>query len=191
MLFSFLQRVCVWVSRFRYRRGYGVHSPFAFRLIKEVIYERGTYYAYASLAQRHKRLKNARSQRDLRLLFRLANAHLAQRCYLVANDEELVKAYLSAARPHMVYATTEEEAKEADLVVLLTHDWEAYLHPLLPFATDRTLYIIGSLQGQQRAAWKRLLAEEAARVTFDLYDFGLVFCSTALNRQHYLVNRAF
>ena len=29
----------IWLARFRHRKGYGVHSPFAFRFITDVIYE--------------------------------------------------------------------------------------------------------------------------------------------------------
>ena len=34
-----LKRPFIWLSRFRHRCGYGVHSPFAFSLITQVIYE--------------------------------------------------------------------------------------------------------------------------------------------------------
>ena len=41
----------VWLRRFRHRCGYGVHSPFAFQLIRGVVYERGEFYAYRPLAE--------------------------------------------------------------------------------------------------------------------------------------------
>lgn len=44
-----LKRPFIWLSRFRHRCGYGVHSPFAFGLITDVVYERRPYYAYANL----------------------------------------------------------------------------------------------------------------------------------------------
>lgn len=37
-------------------RGHGVHSPFAYRFIREVLCESCGYYAYASLKTRHERL---------------------------------------------------------------------------------------------------------------------------------------
>ena len=45
-LLYYLKRPLIWLSRFRYRCGYGVHSPFAFSLITDVIYEKMPYYAY-------------------------------------------------------------------------------------------------------------------------------------------------
>ncbi len=35
-----------WLTRYRHTRGYGVHSPFAFRFITECLGERWPYYAY-------------------------------------------------------------------------------------------------------------------------------------------------
>ena len=45
-----LKRPFIWLSRFRHRCGYGVHSPFAFNLITQVIYESTPYYKYKDLA---------------------------------------------------------------------------------------------------------------------------------------------
>ena len=44
-----LKRPFIWLSRFRHRCGYGVHSPFAFNLITQVIYESTPYYKYKDL----------------------------------------------------------------------------------------------------------------------------------------------
>ena len=73
-----IKRPFIWLSRFRYRCGYGVHSPFAFSLITDVIYEKMPYYAYASLEKEQKRLVRERgysrgSQKVNRFLFRLVN----------------------------------------------------------------------------------------------------------------------
>ena len=56
-LLYYLKRPLIWLSRFRYRCGYGVHSPFAFSLITDVIYEKMPYYAYDLLkAEQKKRI---------------------------------------------------------------------------------------------------------------------------------------
>ena len=79
--YSPLRRFTRWISRWRHRRGYGVHSPWAFSWITQVIYNDMAYYAYADL-QRRRRLPAADpeslagtlSEKDDRLLFRVANA---------------------------------------------------------------------------------------------------------------------
>lgn len=75
-----LKRPFIWLSRFRHRCGYGVHSPFAFNLITQVIYESTPYYKYKDLAIEQKKLAPQKdnywkyeSKKVKRLLFRLVN----------------------------------------------------------------------------------------------------------------------
>ena len=78
--FFLLKRPFIWLARFRHRCGYGVHSPFAFDLITNVIYERTPYYAYSSLEAEQKKMSansgrkwKHESKKVNRLLFRLVN----------------------------------------------------------------------------------------------------------------------
>ena len=63
----------IWLARFRHRKGYGVHSPFAFRFITDVIYERTPYYAYAEQDKALPLSMRFRKRKGLHLLLRLAN----------------------------------------------------------------------------------------------------------------------
>lgn len=78
-----IQNAWVWCKRIRHRRGYGVHSPFAFNLITWVIYEKLPFYAYSELRKKRKEhLKRCkhflpdkpyRTEKIDTLLFRLVN----------------------------------------------------------------------------------------------------------------------
>ena len=72
---TFLHRIYIRTLRFRHRNGYGVHSPFAYNLIKGVIYESHMYYAYPELARMRGSYAGrlSVSGRMDRLMFRLAN----------------------------------------------------------------------------------------------------------------------
>ena len=93
-------RILRWFRRFRQRRGYGVHSPFAFEWITDVVYnQQAQYYAYAPLSQQHKQWSGVLSIKDARLLFRMAN-HCRAKCILmVGQGLDREKNYLQAARP--------------------------------------------------------------------------------------------
>ena len=68
------QRIWNWCRRFRYRCGYGVHSPSDFFLITSVVYEDLPYYAYERLkmSSPSKSLPHYREKVN-KLLFRLVN----------------------------------------------------------------------------------------------------------------------
>ena len=102
--YSPLRRFSRWLTRWRHRCGYGVHSPWAFSWITEVIYNDFAYYAYAPLHRRRllpaadpEALAGALNEKDDRLLFRLANAAEAREIALVGAVDPREKAYLAAA----------------------------------------------------------------------------------------------
>ena len=73
------RRIWNWCRRFRYRCGYGVHSPSDFFLITSVIYEGLPYYAYDSL-KASSGLKSLPHYREKvnKLLFRLVDGNIAK-----------------------------------------------------------------------------------------------------------------
>ena len=98
--YRLLPRILRWFRRFRQRRGYGVHSPFAFEWITDVVYlQKAQYYAYAPLAEQHEAWQGVLSVKDARLLFRIANHQRAQRMLVVGQGIEREIHYLQAARP--------------------------------------------------------------------------------------------
>ncbi len=71
------------LSRYKRSKGFGIHSPFAYRFITRVLHERLPYYAYSEIMlRRHMSLNLARniarhprviSMKNTKLLFRIAN----------------------------------------------------------------------------------------------------------------------
>ena len=91
----------IWVSRFRNRKGYGVHSPFAYSFIRGVVLETTPYYAYSELAQLHPwwvRWGRMYPLSCRQLLFRLANFAEPKTVVLLTEDE-VAKKYVRAAVP--------------------------------------------------------------------------------------------
>ncbi|MDL2305895.1 hypothetical protein LJC72_11240 [Bacteroides sp. OttesenSCG-928-D19] len=97
--------------------GYGVHSPFVFRLITEVLEEKSAYYCYERLANVRRQLSQNNGKirvnnRELavnkalsnycfteaedKLLFRLANRFQPEMIYTVGSDLGLTPLYLTA-----------------------------------------------------------------------------------------------
>ncbi|MBP3823038.1 MAG: hypothetical protein J6I36_06420 [Bacteroidaceae bacterium] len=96
-----IRRPWIWLSRFRQRKGYGVHSPFAYSFIRGVVLESSAYYAYADLAQLHPwwvRWFRLYPMECRRLLFRLANFS-EPRTVVLRTEDEVAKKYIRAAVP--------------------------------------------------------------------------------------------
>ena len=139
--YRLLPRILRWFRRFRQRRGYGVHSPFAFEWITDVVYlQKAQYYAYAPLAEQHEAWQGVLSVKDARLLFRIANHQRAQRMLVVGQGIEREIHYLQAARPsaqivHLPDASSVEKALSSEQAIDKPFDfvlWMAAESPSLP-----------------------------------------------------------
>lgn len=195
-----------WLKRFRHRRGYGVHSPFAFQFITYVIYERGTYYAYADLRKKHgcaAYLWNGHEVRCRKLLFRLANFVHPKQLLLCGR---LTEAHLDYLKAGCRSAETKQVAPEESIhdTKNLQHDrpsttllvigngippetWPS-LADSLP--EGRSMCLITGIHAgtAARTAWEATKQLPSVVVSFDLYDYGLLFYDSSKQRQHYIVN---
>lgn len=87
-----------WLAKYRHSKGFGVHSPFAFRFITEVLGERYPYYDFERLKNPHQRL-----------LYRIA-ARLSPASFGVTGQAD--GAPVSMACPH-----AEQRSGAVDLLV--------------------------------------------------------------------------
>ena len=179
-----IRRPWIWLARFRQRRGYGVHSPFAYNFLHGVVYERTPYYAFASLARLHPwwmRLMSGYPIRCRRLLFRLANyAH--PRTIAVIGDRPIEQAYFQAAVP-----SAQLTRQQGDLIFVAHEALPAFSLPQMP---PSGMVVAEGIHHDQAslAAWKLMKDDPQTAVTFDLYDYGIAFFNHKLNKQHYKVN---
>lgn len=201
------KRPFIWLSRFRHRCGYGVHSPFAFDLITRVIYERTPYYAYKQLGveqQQQQKLHGRRWTRESgkvkRLLFRLVN-RAQPSMILDVGVPSAASLYLQAGKTSADYWQV-TDASELILEQGVPVDF-LYLHHVAdaPFVekvfdvcasrtTPQSLFLVEGIgyNRAMKAVWKRMQADPRVGITFDLYDLGILFFDKAKIKQHYLVN---
>lgn len=190
-------RLYVWFCRFRHRRGYGVHSPWAFQFITGVIYERAHYYAYDDLALSAPPCNGGPSVKVERLLLRLAN--FVQPAHVVVEGSRLGQSagYLQAGcRRAVVLCGTEPEISQCrpwPIDMLYTAPdadfYDSYLRHASS-AAPHSLFILSGIHRNREALrrWRSVCADSRSGITFDLYDVGLVFFDHTRNKQHYIVN---
>lgn len=197
----------VWLLRFRHRRGYGVHSPFAFDFITDVVYQRLPYYKYRELTLLERAQAPVRgrdwgyeSRKVKRLLFRIVN-YCRPQLMVDAGRLSASALYLKAA------CTRAEYTPAADLSVLFLepgvpvdflylHDYRRpeFVEEVFRLCADRTtgqsVFVVEGI-GYTRAMrhlWRRMQRDERVGITFDLYDLGILFFDRTKNKQHYVVN---
>ncbi len=102
-----------WIKKLWRSRGFGVHSPFAYRFITRVLREKGVYYCYPSLKQIS---VDGREYRDFKLLFRLicdfSPDHV---CIAIGEgDDEAERAVVAAADSRIKITSVERFTEETE-----------------------------------------------------------------------------
>lgn len=87
------------IHRERHRRGFGVHSPFAFRMLHDVLHPRYNYYG--SIRLKEIAGDAPRFRKDNRLLFYLAARLPFESCSLVSQENTLAARSVSLAAPSL------------------------------------------------------------------------------------------
>lgn len=201
-----LKRPFIWVRRFRHRCGYGVHSPFAFSLITDVIYERAPYYKYAELvlAEQHLAVQNGAqwSEEPLRvkqLLFRLVN-RMQPHTIIDAGPLTAASLYLQAPKAAACYTSFcdinawHDDGRPIDFLYLHHYKQPAFVEEVFrnccERATDRSLFVVEGIRytPAMYRLWQRMQHDSRACITFDLYDLGLIFFDRSKIKQDYIVN---
>lgn len=170
----------IWLLRFRCRKGYGIHSPFAFSFVTEVLYCNEEYYAYRQLDRGLHWWQKGR-ERDVRhLAFRLANYRRPRTLYCPGLDTALSEAcrYGSTGVRMLHYS----ETGAADMIFVPGGDETVFSR-----IDEGTMVVVENIRSC-RDFWERIKADGHITVTFDLYDIGIAFARKALNRQHYIIN---
>lgn len=174
------QNPIIWLLRFRHRKGYGVHSPFAFGFITDVLYNKECYYAYEDIDKVLKWWQGGRVKSMHRLLFRLSNYHRPKTMYLRGVGESVVRACKCGSQGVRIVPSGEQSP--ADMILLDGADESAMKH-----VAEGTMVVVKNIHRCPNF-WRRLKADDRLTVTFDLYDIGIAFARNDLNEQHYIVN---
>lgn len=126
---TFYKRAFIWLCRFRYRKGYGVHSPFAFRLITDIIYAKDSYYDFDPLkewTEEQRKISNAVWRKNLEpfciyeLLYKLVDEVKATTILEVGVFNGVASVYLSMCRKsakHIVLSNETEMSNQVQATI--------------------------------------------------------------------------
>lgn len=191
--FSFhsLSRPIHWLLRFRNRCGYGIHSPFAFSFVTQVVYEKGEYYAYASLLSASCGKQTSLRRKDLRLLFRLMNFQRPSRCLCVGIGKDAVEMqWMAAGSRSTSFVDEASGGTQACEMIYAQADWSSRIFSLLPSLTPGGMVVLHDIcsTSERKMAWQKLKLAESCTISFNLRDFGIIFYRPGMQRQSYRIN---
>lgn len=200
------RRIWNWVKRFPHRCGYGIHSPSDFYLVTFVIYESLPYYAFGELKSKayEASLPHYR-QKVNELLFRLVNHLQPVALFEVGGGNGASSLYIRSACPSVPFVSAGDEGEEVlrslrvkaeenrgrdFLHVAFTPYYKEVVSEALPLMSDDSCMVIGNIHesAEKSAWWKKLAEDERVRITFDLYDVGIVFFDSKRYKQNYIIN---
>lgn len=171
-----LSNPLIWLFRFRHRCGYGVHSPYAFRFITDVIYEKTPYYAYAELDKKLRKKDKFRVRKILHLLLRTTNWRQPAVITCLTTSKDVSRYIAAGCKKAKVTGSIPEG--QIDMCWLDEPNNE-----VLPHLNEHSVLLLDHLD--RNKDWFQKLP---CVVSFDLYDIGIAFFDTKYNKQHYIVN---
>ena len=177
----------VWLARFHKRKGYGVHSPFAYGFIRGVLLEPWPYYAYEKLAQQHSWLERNVLTYPVhcrRMLFRVANA-VQPKAMAILGDRPVEQRYMSAAVPSAGWT---DDTRNADLLFVAAERIAEAPALLQSLPQGATLICEGIYESPEaRITWQSIREDDRTTLTFDLYTYGIALLDRPLTPANYVV----
>ncbi len=196
------RRMLVWLGRMRHSRGFGVQSPWAYRMVRYVINEHYPYYAYDSLSLSYPGLEVV-ERKICELCLRLANS--VQPSLIVNFDDSsgAYGAYFNAGCRKAHIEKVSSDISPVRFFDMLNGCGGRFIVRLVPgngfddlFASVCSAARAGSAvvvhgihtDSDTNRKWRRIVREEPGVVTFDLYYCGLVFFDEKRYKQNYIIN---
>lgn len=198
-----LSKYAVRLRRITHRGGYGLQSPFAFNLEREVINQRLPYYAYQSLSAERKSLPRQAVGSNAKvdaLLFRLSNYvqpskvvmpdggwYMSHRYIAMGCKKASISTYFNP----QILERSLDEAGIADMLIIPDTTYLQSCYDLIKsHLGPKSLLIVDRLYCTKSDArrWQQFLHKAEIGVSFDLHCIGLLFTSPDYARQDYIID---
>lgn len=188
MIGSYLKERVRYVTRFRQKRGYGVHSPFMFNFILNVIRDRHHTFVYPERAERQKRI-GRRKRVFYRLLYRIAVFLKVRNVACFTQRSEVLGLYLQNLEGVRTEYNRLEALDNAEMVYIgrecrtLLKDREKELLEMIGMRI-RCVVISDIHKSRFNVGLWRLLAEKA-NVKVDMMWYGILLFDGKLQKGSY------
>lgn len=191
---NYTSRFYHWLKRITKRKGYGIHSPYAFSFVTEVVYNESAYYAYEKLEHEFKTHSPKRPIKDYRLLFRVTNFFCPTHITSLLSSNELEHQYIHEACPSRPILTGIDIPKKTARPILFVDTAnrfkEIHKHFDAQTSDSKTISPFAivcldiHLYHENWKQMRRLFAKQGV-ISFDLSRIGIIIREKHLKQQDY------
>jgi len=204
-----------WLQRKKQAKGFGIHSPFAYDFVTRVIHEEYGYTVFLDIDQILRDQKIATTEKKLHhLSYRLVRYFKPGKILELDTGQGVNTLYISAASKDTVCHCFDPEMKnvllarnlhtmfnrhvefidEIDLsesydgIFVYLNGFPIDMENLLSMSSNDTFWVIAGIKsGSGKRFWNAIVADERARITFDMKDTGIVVLKKSYHKANYLI----
>lgn len=204
------------LKRVRTAKGFGVHSPFAFNFITNILFEKYSYYAYFDIPQYlSEKHIDAPISSIHQLSFRIVNFFHPKNVLIVGRKQDYaLPLFVNAASPEArIICLTDQEtnSKMSEICEGKIEFWHAFrfeqmdaiivdmqllpkaygisIENLLKISHNQTFWVIRHIDAdkESRRFWKEVQNDPRIALTFDMRQDGIVILNSSYYKLNYLV----
>lgn len=158
------------IRRFFHRYGFGIQSPWAYSLVRNVLFESLGYYAFDDLRQKYPNLSRKERKRNEQL-FRIVNHFKPKAVEIIGNLDEATRNYLLPPTSHL-----------SPLIFYYIAPSAQSIPTAFP---DGTVIVADDIRKSNTAIWEQLLNCQQATAIFEMGYRGMLVFDPKRVRQVY------
>ena len=172
---SYLKERIKHAIRFRHKRGYGVHSPFMFHLILDVIRDKEKQFTYPEILEQENSL-NPREKKIFRLLSRLVRHLNVRKMVCLGRNAEKLCRYLQQVSDAEIWVNRLDTITDADFIYVgRDFPLEGSAFAAILQANPQRCIVVADIhkKGVHARLWHQWV--EKATVSVDMMWYGILF----------------
>lgn len=179
------------LRRFPRGRGFGVQSPNDYNFITKVVKGHIDNTCCEDTDKDNEDIRRDK-YKFVHLCYRVAQYLKPKQCVCLTSDEDNVSNYIEAAVPGVMIECEYRKASDTNkcLVILSpATDYAMNVDKILSTATNNMWMIVDGIRTNDETyrSWLKITTDMRARITFDLYHYGIICFDRKRYKQNYKI----
>ena len=172
------------LARLRHRitsnssKGFGIHSPFMFDFITNVVNEKNPYYSYKEIENR---AQSNKEEKYLKLIYRIINYYKIKNVLFLGQDK-YTERLLGLCKNINIDTTGRDNIDGYDFVYIA----DIGTLPDESIQSSDVIICINNIYNNSKL-WNRLKRIGISKIFIDFFDFGIIFAKNNFQTQIYKI----